>query len=89
MHKYGQEEACYGLIHLDTMKSVLFIPKLSEELKMWMTIHDPEYFIKTLDIDNCFYNDYLEEYLEKSKTQKIYLHYGENTDSGRFPSLPE
>ena len=41
---------------MDTMKAVVFIPKTQEEYKMWMTVRTPEDFLKTLDVDEVFYN---------------------------------
>lgn len=39
-----QETDCYGLIDLENGKSTLFIPKLSEDYKLWMIILDVDKF---------------------------------------------
>jgi Xaa-Pro dipeptidase len=39
MYLFGLEERnCYGVIEIDTGKQVVFIPRLSEDYKMWMIV---------------------------------------------------
>ena len=41
MYLFGVDYAdCYGIIHINDGKSTLFIPKLSDEHKIWMKVKD-------------------------------------------------
>jgi len=45
LYLFGVTEVdCYGVIDLQTHKTVLFVPKLPIDLKLWMIVFDLESF---------------------------------------------
>lgn len=79
---FGVQQAdCYASIEVETGKAVLFIPKLDEAYKMWMTIFSPEELKEKHHLDEAYYADELEQYIERSKPGKIYLFAGKDSDS--------
>lgn len=52
---------CYGVIDFDTEKSILFVPKLDNYYKIWMTVLDTDEFKTKYNlIDNIFFTENLE-----------------------------
>jgi len=86
---FGVEDPdLYGIIEIDTGRSVLFSPHLPKELSMWMTLHDKDYFKSNYDLDECLYTDDLEDYFKKLNPGMIYFFHGVDSDSKLTPSLP-
>ena len=83
-----KESHCYGLIHHDTGKTVLFVPKFDEGYKLWMYVKSLEQFKKELDVDEVIYETEMREYIEKVSPSCIYLFTGVDTDSGISPAEP-
>lgn len=52
-----QEADCYGAIEVDTGKATLFIPRLDESYKMWMTVYSPAELKLKHDINEVDYVD--------------------------------
>ena len=50
-----KESHCYALIHHDTGKAVLFVPKLDEGYKLWMYVKSLEQFMKDYDVDQVMF----------------------------------
>ena len=49
---------CYGLIDFDTGKSILFVPRMDNYVKIWMTVLTlEEYQAKYSAIDEVMYSD--------------------------------
>lgn len=79
---FGVQHAdCYAAIEVTSGKAVLFIPKLDEAYKMWMTILSPEEMTQKHQIDETRYVDQLESYLETANPGRIYLFHGVDSDS--------
>jgi hypothetical protein len=56
---------CYGIIDFDSEKSILFVPKLDNYYKIWMTVLDTdEYKTKYNLIDEIYFTDYIESYFK-------------------------
>jgi Xaa-Pro dipeptidase len=55
---FGVKEAdCYALIENGSGKTTIFVPRLPESLKMWMTIKPNEEFKKGSEADQVLYSD--------------------------------
>lgn len=62
----------YGLIHVDTGASHLFIPRLPEVYAVWMgTIFPPEHYKKVYSVDFCHYVDELDSVLTSLGIQNV------------------
>lgn len=86
---FGVEDPdCYGMIDIDSGKSVLFVPEIPKEYSMWMTVHDKEFFKQNFDVDEIHYTSEIEEHLEKAKIGAIYFFHGIDSDSKLSPDLP-
>lgn len=79
---------CYAAIEVDSGKAVVFIPKLDEAYKMWMTVLSPEEMTKKHQIDESRYVSELEGYLESSKPERIFLFAGKDSDSSMETLYP-
>lgn len=59
------EMDCYGAINFETEKTTLFIPRLDDLLKIWMTVMDKDaYKAKYPLIDDIQYVDQIEDYFK-------------------------
>jgi Xaa-Pro dipeptidase len=87
---FGVEDPdLFGVVEVDTGRSVLFVPELPRELSMWMTLHNKEYFKANYDIDEVLYMSEMEEYFRARVLGTIYFFYGVDSDSKLTPALPE
>uniref|UniRef100_A0A6I8NAU7 Xaa-Pro dipeptidase n=1 Tax=Ornithorhynchus anatinus TaxID=9258 RepID=A0A6I8NAU7_ORNAN len=77
------EPGCYGVIAIDTGKSVLFVPKLPESHATWMgKIHPREHFKEKYAVDEVQYSDDIAGVLASLKPSVLLTLRGVNTDSG-------
>lgn len=83
-----KEPDCLGLIHNDSGKTVLFVPHLSEEYKLWMFVKTCEGFKKEYQVDEVRFTKDIKEYLQSQKPSSIYLFSGVDSDSGLKPDEP-
>ena len=61
---FGVKEVdCYAALDLDTGKATLFVPKLDEFYRIWMTVMKAEDFKKYYEIET-FYLEDLSKWLE-------------------------
>lgn len=69
LYLFGVTEVdCYGAIDLSTQKTVLFVPRLPIDLKLWMIVYDTAAFKeKYPEIDEIHYVDTFEKYLSERK----------------------
>ncbi|CDW86992.1 peptidase d [Stylonychia lemnae] len=79
---------CYGIIDFKNEEATLFIPKLENIYKIWMTVPTVEFCEKRFDIKTRYIED-LPSYLAEKSPEKIYINSGINTDSGVANLLPE
>lgn len=80
-----REPDCYGAIKVDTGKSILFIPELSEEYIVWMgKIHPKEHLRKTYEVDEVFFTNQIKDVLAEKKPTKLLTLKGKNSDSKKF-----
>lgn len=87
---FGVEDPdLYGVIEVDTGKTILFAPELPKELSMWMTLHDKEYFKANYDLDEVHYTSEIEKYFKELNPGTIFFFYGVDSDSKMTPSLPD
>jgi len=78
-----REPDCYGMVEIESGKSVLFIPRLPEAYAVWMgKIQPPAHFARVYSVDECYYVDELAEVLKKKAVKIIHVLDGVNSDSG-------
>jgi Xaa-Pro dipeptidase len=74
---FGVHEAdCYGLLNVESGKSVLFPPKLHPDYAIWEGQIRPEkYFLDKYGVDEVVFNEKAEirDHLKKDGVQKLYL----------------
>jgi len=81
---------CYGVIDFDTEKVVLFVPKLDNYFKIWMTVLDLDGYKKKFNlIDEIYFVDEMEKWFADNKPEKVFVNLGVNTDSGLTTMVPE
>lgn len=78
----------YGIIEIDTGKTTLVAPKIPAEYKIWMPIHDKEYFLQNHKLDQVVYTEEMEGTIKSINPATIYLSDGVNSDSGYSTDLP-
>ncbi|XP_038610523.1 xaa-Pro dipeptidase [Tachyglossus aculeatus] len=79
------EPGCYGVIAVDTGKSILFVPKLPESHATWMgKIHPREHFKEKYAVDEVQYSDDIARVLASLKPFVLLTLRGVNTDSGNI-----
>lgn len=86
---FGVKEAgVYGAIVASTGRSVLFIPRLPEEYKIWCgEIHPPSKFKESYAVDEVLYVENLSDWINTTLTAEgegalLHLMTGTNSDSG-------
>ena len=72
-----------------TGKTTIFVPRLGENLKMWMYIKPNELFLEDSKAEQVLYADEMEAYIKSLNLKSIYLYFGVDSDSGIEVSLPE
>ncbi|XP_023173736.2 xaa-Pro dipeptidase [Drosophila hydei] len=90
----AKEPGCYGIVSIDVKTaqptSVLFVPRLPEEYETWMgELLKPDQFKAMYEVDEVYYVDELEAYLEKNTPKLILTLSGVNSDSGLTMQPPE
>ncbi|KAH8419206.1 hypothetical protein KR222_010576 [Zaprionus bogoriensis] len=90
----AKEPGCYGIQSIDVKtaqaKAVLFVPRLPEEYETWMgALLAPSDFKAMYEVDEVYYVDELEAYLEKTAPKLILTLSGTNSDSGLTMQPPE
>ena len=78
---------CYVLLDLYKDHTILFIPRLDNLYKIWMTVMTKEEFSAYYDLE-VRYIDELEEAI-KQLDGILYLNDGINSDSGLKTTLPD
>ena len=58
------EMGCYGVIDLKSGKPILFVPRMGNLNKIWMTVLTAEDFKAKYEMDQVYYLDELSNYLE-------------------------
>jgi Xaa-Pro dipeptidase len=76
-----QEPDFFMIFDLKSNKFTLFLNKVSERYKIFMTVLTDEEAAKKYNLD-CFYSDTLIEFLKKRSPKKIFRLSGTNSDSG-------
>ena len=80
-----KEPDCYLLLHVDTGKAVLFVPKLPESYAIWMgTVRPTESFMEEYGVEEVKYVDELPIYCGEVMPTVVYTTRGLNADSQRF-----
>ena len=83
-----KETGFYGAITLKTRKTTLFIPRHAPDYEIWCgKIFPPSYFRELYDVDDVFYTDDLDTWLNatleaEGEGAKLHLMKGVNSDSG-------
>lgn len=90
----AKEPGCYGIQNIDVKTSqstsVLFVPRLPEEYETWMGALLKTADFKTMyEVDEVYFVDELEAYLEKAAPKLILTLSGTNSDSGLTMQPPE
>lgn len=70
-----------ALIHNTSGKTVLVVPDIPEDMKLWMIVKSKEEFKQEYRVDEVIYTTELRKYLEEHQP-KIYLFSGLDSDSG-------
>jgi len=88
-----KESEFYGAVDLSSGECTLFMPKLPESYRIWCgTIHPPLHFKDMYSADEVLFDSELQSYLQEhiiNEGDKIYLLYGQNSDSGSFAKPAE
>ncbi|KAH8318825.1 hypothetical protein KR074_007311 [Drosophila pseudoananassae] len=89
-----KEPGFYAIITIDVKsggyKTVLFVPRLPEEYGTWMgDLLTPKDFKDMYEVDEVFYVDELNDYLERAAPKLILTLSGTNSDSGLTLQPPE
>lgn len=74
---------------METGTPSLFVPKMSNLYKIWMTVLSVEDFKEKYGIEVVRYTEEMEKWLKERKHSKIYINGGINTDSGIPNIIPE
>lgn len=90
----AKEPGCYGILSIDVKTSVatsvLFVPRLPEDYETWMgVLLKPEDFKTMYEVDEVYFVDELDAYLEKATPKLILTLSGTNSDSGLTMQPPE
>lgn len=88
---FGVDEMdCYGVIDFENEKAVLFVPRLDNLYKIWMTVMDQEAAKKKYHlIEEIEYSDTMTEFFNKLKPETVFVNLGTNSDSGLTTMIPE
>lgn len=82
----------YGLLDLNQEKAILFVPRLDNLYKIWMTVMSKEDYQAKYGLE-VHYIDELQEYLRancgQSTNTTVYLNRGVNSDSKLQTQIPE
>uniref|UniRef100_A0A914CH41 Aminopeptidase P N-terminal domain-containing protein n=1 Tax=Acrobeloides nanus TaxID=290746 RepID=A0A914CH41_9BILA len=79
------ESDCYGIIDIDSGKSILLPPRLHPDFAIWSGKIEPEsWFLEKYETDEVHFNDKdtIRDILHRLNAQQILLLRAENTDSG-------
>eukprot|EP00356_Strombidium_inclinatum_P004552 CAMPEP_0170488268 /NCGR_PEP_ID=MMETSP0208-20121228/6860_1 /TAXON_ID=197538 /ORGANISM="Strombidium inclinatum, Strain S3" /LENGTH=506 /DNA_ID=CAMNT_0010762791 /DNA_START=8 /DNA_END=1528 /DNA_ORIENTATION=- len=81
---FGVEEMdCYGAIDFVNERSILFVPKLDNMYKIWMTVLSLEELKTKYNlIDEIRYVDEMETYFKELQPETVFINKGVNSDSG-------
>lgn len=80
----------YGAIDFVNEKVVLFMPKLDNFYKIWMTTLSKEEFkAKYTTVDEIYYTDEIEQYFKDNQPDTVFLNKGVNSDSGLNTMIAE
>ncbi|XP_076142784.1 xaa-Pro dipeptidase [Alosa pseudoharengus] len=81
---FGVTEAdCFGAIHVESGKSLLFVPKLPDSYATWMgEIYPREHYKEKYDVDEVHYTCDIADVLAKRSPAALLTLRGVNTDSG-------
>lgn len=90
----AKEPGCYGIVNIDVKTSqsttVLFVPRLPDEYETWMgALLKTTDFKAIYEVDEVYFVDELEAYLEKTAPKLILTLSGTNSDSGLTMQPPE
>ena len=82
----------FGLVDFNAEKAVLFVPKLDNLYKIWMTVMSKEDYAAKYDLE-VRYIDELQEYLSTNcgaqSNTTVYLNRGVNSDSKLQTQIPD
>ncbi|KAH8406466.1 hypothetical protein KR215_001577 [Drosophila sulfurigaster] len=89
-----KEPGCWGILNIDvkssTLRSVLFVPRLPELYETWMgQLLTTDDFKVMYEVDEVYFEDELEAYLERTAPKLILTLSGTNSDSGLTMQPPE
>jgi len=82
---------CYGLIDFQEEKAILFVPKLDNLYKIWMTVLTKEEFAAKYDLEVRYVSE-LQEYMATQcnpTSTTVYVNRGVNSDSKLQTQVPE
>jgi len=84
-----QEPDCYGAFDIDSGRAVLFVPKMSNLNKVWMTVLSKEDIQKKYEIEDVVFVEDMETWLVERKAARVFINGGVNSDSGIENIIPE
>jgi len=83
-----KEPYFYGVIEVDSEKAHLFVTKMDELYKIWMTVMSLEDLSAKYKVE-VHYIDEMEQFISDLKPEMIYLNAGTNSDSELQTLIPE
>jgi Xaa-Pro dipeptidase len=82
------EPNCYAMIDFKTKRASLFVPKLDNMYKIWMTVLSPKEIEERYEMDVYFIED-MAKTIRNRNPSKVYLNTGVFSDSGNPTIIPE
>jgi len=81
----GLESDCYGAINIANLRSILFVPKISEEAAVY--VGDPPSLMTIQNmyaVDEAYHTTDIAQFFEEHKASLLLTLHGLNTDSGEY-----
>jgi len=83
---------CYGLVDFNKEKAILFVPRMDNMMKIWMTVMSSEDYATKYELE-VKYIDELQEYMSTnfgaSSNTTVFVNRGVNSDSKLQTQIPE
>ena len=84
------EMDAYGVIDFENEKAIVFMPKLDNYYKIWMTVlTTDEYKRKYPLLDEIRFTETMEDFFKEHQPETVFVNLGVNSDSGLKTDIPE
>jgi Xaa-Pro dipeptidase len=80
----------YAIIDFTNEKTILFLPKMDNTYKIWMTVWTlPEFKERYNLVDEIYFVEHLEQFIKEHNPATIFVNSGVNSDSGLKTCIPD